>query len=80
MNTNRPVKGAPTALNVWTLGKVANGRRVFPNKLQPTQAAGMRRCLAAGLVEVFGSDLRLTDAGIAAVNADQSVPYVSTEE
>lgn len=65
-----------TALNVWTLGKVANGRRSFPNRFEAPQRAGLSRCLKAGLV----ATLRLTDAGVAAVNADESVPFVSVEE
>lgn len=70
-----------TALNVWTLGKVANGRRSFPNRFEAPQRAGLSRCLKAGLVEVVDrATLRLTDAGVAAVNADESVPFVSVEE
>lgn len=65
----RAPKGAPTDLNVWTLSQVANGRREFPNQMQPTQTDGMRRCLRGGLVEHASSTtLRLTDAGIAAIN------------
>jgi hypothetical protein len=77
----RSPKGAPTSLNVWVLGKVAAGRREFPNRIEPTSAPHLRRCLRAGLVELAGRrTLRLTEAGLVAVNADESVPYVSAEE
>jgi hypothetical protein len=66
----RAPKGTPTSLNISTLARAAAGRREFPNQLEPTSTAGVRRCLKAGLVEVINpTTLRLTDAGVAAINA-----------
>jgi hypothetical protein len=77
----RTTKGTPTKLNVWALGKLAAGRREFPNAIGAPDVPHIRRCRDAGLVEVVGSrTLRLTDAGVAAVNADSSVRFVSVEE
>lgn len=67
--TTRAPKGTPTRLNLFTLARAAAGRREFPNRLEPTSVAGIRRCLKAGLVEVVGANLRITDAGVAAINA-----------
>lgn len=68
--TTRAPKGTPTALNISALGKMAMGRREFPNQIASTDAPHLRRCLKAGLLEVVDrSTLRVTDAGVAAVNA-----------
>jgi hypothetical protein len=79
MAKTRAPKGTPTRLNVWALGQVANGRRTFPNAFEATDAPHLRRCLAAGLLEVAAdrTSLRLTDAGVVAVNANGSVPRVA---
>lgn len=71
--TSRPAKGAPTDLNIWTLACAAKGRVEFPNQLESTSVAGIRRCMKAGLVEVVSrTTLRLTETGIAAINAGWS--------
>jgi hypothetical protein len=58
----------PTPLNVWVLGRIAAGRREFPNRISPTSAAHLRRCMRAGLVEVVDrTRLRITDAGHVAI-------------
>lgn len=78
----RKPAGTPTHLNIWALGKLADGRRSFPNQFPLVDAPHVRRCHLAGLVEVSAdrTTLRLTDAGVAAVNADDSVRFVSVEE
>lgn len=70
--------GTPTGLNVWALGKLANGRREFPNQVDPPDRPHIRRCLKAGLVEVVDRQtLRLTAAGVDAVNADPTVQRIA---
>jgi hypothetical protein len=76
----RAPAGTPTKLNVWVLGNLADGRREFPNKFGASDAPHLRRCRDAGFVEVSGGTLRLTCSGIAAVNADETVRFVSVEE
>jgi hypothetical protein len=55
----KPLTPAATALNVWVLGRIADGRREFPNAICATSAAHLRRCMKAGLVEV----VQVADAG-----------------
>lgn len=73
----RKPKGTPTSLNVFALGRVANGRREFPSRVASTSAPHVRRCISAGLVEVAGGVLRLTETGIAAINAHPLTTKVS---
>lgn len=70
MRTKRTAPAAKsvtaTPLNVWVLGRIANGRREFPNRIESVSAPHMRRCMKAGLVMVSPDDptrLRLTEAG-----------------
>jgi hypothetical protein len=53
-----------TDLNVWTMGRVFGDAVRVPNRLEPTSVAGMRRCVAAGLVRVEGQELALTEEGM----------------
>lgn len=59
-----------TDLNLFTLASVVvdyGGHVKFPNQIEPTQRAGMKRCVAGGYVKIVGKDLVLTPAGRAAV-------------
>lgn len=64
---NPPKKGDPTSLNLSTLKTAFGGKERISNRVEPTSAAGIRRCLAAGLVAVEGKELVLTAAGKAAI-------------
>jgi len=67
-----PVYGPPkpvraTELNLSALRSVAKGRPEFPNQIAAVDAPHLRRCIAAGLLEVSADrkTLRITPAGIA---------------
>lgn len=66
----RHVKGEPTRLNLYSLGKVFGDRNEVPNAIaSPSTASGVRRCLKAGLLVVSAdkATLCLTEKGIAAL-------------
>ena len=65
----RRKKGTPTPLNLWVLGDIFGTATRVPNRIRPTSANAMRRCMRAGLFTVDGGDLVLTDEGVAAVVA-----------
>jgi hypothetical protein len=65
----RPPKGTPTDLNLWVLDRLFGDRTRVSNQVEPTSAPHLRRCLRAGLLDVDGAELVLTDAGIAALAA-----------
>lgn len=53
-----------TELNLWVLGRIAHGRKEFPNKISATSAPHMRRAIKAGAVEVVDkAKLRITPFG-----------------
>lgn len=62
----------PTALNLWVLRRIADGRTRFPNAIEATSAEHMRRCMKAGLVRVMGKELELTEDGIAAIASTEA--------
>lgn len=64
----RAPKGTPTDLNLWTLRRTFDGKFEVPNQIEPTSAAGLRRCMKAGLFVVSADrkSLILTEAGVAA--------------
>lgn len=56
-----------TPLNLSVLGRIAHGRREFPNQYAGSGNA-LRRCLKAGLLEIVNKKrLRITDAGYTAL-------------
>jgi hypothetical protein len=58
----------PTDLNMWVLGRVAHGRREFPNRISAVSSPHVRRCMKAGWVVALNKQrLRLTDAGFTAL-------------
>jgi hypothetical protein len=61
-------KGTPTHTNLYALASIAAGRERFSRRIARVDAPHVRRCIAAGLLEIDGADLVLTPAGIAAVN------------
>ena len=57
-----------TDLNLWVLGRIAHGRKEFPNKITSTSSEHLRRAMKAGAVEVVDKTrLRITPAGHAAL-------------
>jgi len=69
-NTTAKKTVKATDLNIWVLARMADGRVEFPNRIEPTSATHMRRCLKAGLVEVVSRQtLRITTAGIVEIQA-----------
>lgn len=61
-------KGEPTSLNLWSLNDAFKGRTEIPNQLPPASVPHIRRCFAAGLVEVKDrSTLRMTPKGCQAL-------------
>jgi len=82
MATKKLITCNATPLNVWVLGRIADGRREFPNAIAAVDAPHMRRCMKAGLVEVVrgrtakdamgrnirhATRLRITEAGRQAI-------------
>jgi len=61
-------KGTPTRLNLRCLGNLFGQADRVPNKIEPTSATHLRRCLRAGLFTVDGQDLVLTPAGRTALD------------
>lgn len=72
-----------TSLNLWVLGQLfavntndADATQLdsvvrdVPNQIESTSAAHLRRCIKAGLLDVSGKRLLLTDAGVEALRAD----------
>lgn len=73
----RPTKGAPTRTNLYALGKVFGDQLEVSNQLDAVDVPHIKRCVAAGLVEVVGGRdgvLRLTEAGQAALAGTTSNP------
>jgi hypothetical protein len=64
----RKTKGEPTRLNLWVLAEFFKDADERPAKVAPTEYAHLKRCFKAGLCEVVGGVIRLTEAGKAAVN------------
>jgi len=56
-------KGAATDLNKFSLFEHMSGEHKASNRVSPTSSAGIRRAMKAGLVEVKGSELHLTEEG-----------------
>lgn len=65
----RAKKGTPTSLNLWSLAQHFGMSVTATNKVEPTSAPHIRRCLKAGLVTVSADkkSLVLTDAGLVAM-------------
>lgn|SRR5574342_375374 len=59
-----PKKMALTDLNLWVLGRIAHGRREFPNQITATSAPHVRRAIKLGALEVVDKTrLRITPSG-----------------
>ena len=69
----RPPKGTPTDSNLHSLARLFGDAQEVSNQVPPTQIASLKRCLAAGLVEIGPSrkTIRLTPAGIEAVQKER---------
>jgi len=65
----RPPKGTPTRTNIFAMVSMFDGANSVANRVDSVSAPHIRRCLAAGLVEVTdgGKTLTLTDAGRKAI-------------
>lgn len=62
----RAPKGAPTDTNLFALTELVlrhGGRSHFSNRVDGVDAPHIKRCLAAGLLEVIGRELVLTPRG-----------------
>jgi hypothetical protein len=70
-----------TGTNLFALTQlvVQHGGPEFPTRLDAVDAPHIKRCLAAGLVEVVGNRARLTPAGREAV-ADALIKDIAREE
>lgn len=63
----REAKWAPPS-NISVLGRLAAGRKEFPNKIEPTLTAYVRRCMKAGLVKPLSRErLQITSEGYVAL-------------
>lgn len=72
-----PKKVTATRLNIFALRALAQGRHVFPNQIPAVDVPHIRRCLAAGLVEVSPDRkmLVLTPAGVEALAISDNPPW-----
>ena len=63
----RAPKGTPTELNLWVMRGFFAGKTRARNQISPPSVPHLRRCLKAGLIEVEGTELVLTLAGVEAM-------------
>jgi hypothetical protein len=70
-----------TGTNLFALKEmvVEHGGPEFPSRVAAVHAPHLKRCLAAGLIEVVGNKVRLTAAGRVAV-ADAIIQDITREE
>jgi len=67
----RPPKGQPTRTNLYALARLFAGVDEVPNQIDQSSVPHIRRCLAAGLVEVVDrKTLRLTPTGLSRINEE----------